>query len=242
MFMDRLVDVWGLGLKQGRRVRVANVDLSVDAGRVVGLVGPNGAGKTTILRLLAGLQRPSDGAGQVLGQDIRRPKSGVREQPGYMPQSAAVLPDLTVGEWLRYRAVLNGMPRTDSATAAVMVETGLSPFATRRLGALSGGWLRRAELAAAIIAQPRLLLLDEPTTGLDQGARGAIWTLIATLAARRIGVVINTHDLAEAERCDHLVLLIDGTVASSGSPVDLLATTGKTRLEDAWPLLMAGPR
>lgn len=243
MSMDRLVDVRALGLKTGRGQRVADIDVIVDSGGtvgLVGLVGPNGAGKTTILRLLAGLQRPTEGSGRILGRDIRRPKSGGSERPGYMPQSSPTQPDLPVREWLRYRAALHGIVEADHAALAVMAETGIAPFATHRLGTLSGGWLRRTELAATIVTRPRLLPLDEPTTDLDQGTRAAIWELIVSLAAQDMGVVVNTHDLAEAERCDHLILLIDGAVAANGSPAAMLARAGKTRLEDAWPILMAG--
>lgn len=242
MSTDRLVDVQGLGLHSGGRRRIANVEMIVEPGTVTGLVGPNGAGKTTILRILAGLLRATDGTGTVLGQDIRRRRAGARSRPGYMPQSSAVQPSLTVRELLHYRAALHRIADPPIAVLAAMDQTGLTALAANKLDALSGGWLRRADLAATIIARPRLLLLDEPTTGLDQDARTAIWAVIADLAAQGAGVVVNTHDLAEAERCDHLILLIDGSVAASGSPQSMLATTRTTRLEDAWPLLVTNGR
>lgn len=236
--MDRLVDVYGLGLTTRGHRRVSGVDLLVKAGMVVGLVGPNGAGKTTILRMLAGLQRPTDGLGHVLGRDIRA-RRHTHDRPGYMPQSAPVHPSLSVAELLRYRATLCGNADTRAAVASILQRSGLEALAARRLGTLSGGWRRRVEFAATIVAQPRLLLLDEPTTGLDHDARAAIWELIGSLADAKAAIIVNTHDLLEAERCDHLLVLIDGAVVTSGSPATLMARTKKSRLDEAWPLFVA---
>ena len=240
MSTDRLVDVRRLGLRQGSRDRVVDIDLVVEPGTVWGVVGPNGAGKTTLLRLLAGLLVPTSGEGTVLSRDLRRGGPGRGEALGYLPQVSAVQSDLTVRDLLYFRAALHGLPRAKTAADAKLESAGIAGMADQRLAGLSGGWVRRVELAAVLIHGPRLLLLDEPTTGLDPDARATIWTVITDQAAQGVGVIVNTHDLAEAELCGQLALMVDGRIVASGPPSQLLERAGATTLTSAWPILVRG--
>jgi ABC-2 type transport system ATP-binding protein len=232
----------GVSFRTGRANRLIDIDVTVQTGSVWGLVGPNGAGKTSLLRILAGLLTPTSGHGHVLDDDIRRRTRAGSCKLGYLPQTASTPPDLTVMEFLRFRASLYNLPDAGAAIHDAMALTGVSALSGRRLATLSGGWVRRIEMAAALIHKPSLLLLDEPTAGLDQDARTAIWRVIGLETRRGGTVVVNTHDLTEAAACDQLALLVDGRIRASGQPVDLLAQAGATNLAAAWPILVHGRR
>jgi len=207
----------------GGRPAVVDVSLDLAAGEVVGLVGPNGAGKTTTLRILAGLLRADAGAGHVLGHDVMAAGRSVGRLVGYMPQRLALYPDLTVAENLRFRASVYELPNPKHAAAAAIEDFELGPYRGQQAAKLSGGWARRLQLAAALIHRPALALLDEPTAGLDAESRQDVWRRIASLASQGGSVILNTHDLADAEQCARVALFSRGRVLALGEPRALAA-------------------
>jgi len=220
---DAILAVSGLCKRFGATVAIRDIALELDAGQVLGFVGPNGAGKTTTLRVLAGLLRADAGEGQVLGHDIMTAHGLVSERVGYMPQRLALYPELTVAQNLRFRAEVYGLGDPRAAVDAALESFDLAPFQGRRAAHLSGGWARRLQLAAALIHKPVLILLDEPTAGLDAETRQDVWRRILALARAGASVVINTHDLAEAEQCSAVALFFEGRVLAFGDPDALTA-------------------
>lgn len=219
----------GLGKSFAGRAVIAGVDLTLAPGALVGLVGANGGGKTTVLRMLAGLLRPDAGEGAVLGHDVRRPGAGLRARVGYMGQRLGLYPDLTVRENLAFRAGAHGLPA--GAAADVARTYGLDPVLDIRFERLSGGWARRAQFGATLIHAPPLLLLDEPTAGLDVVTRRDLWGWLDALAAAGTAVVVSTHDLAEAERLPAIMLFEGGRAGTAVAPRALVGEAGS--LEDA---------
>ena len=215
------IDVRRLSKRFGRRVAIEDLSLSVRPGEICGLTGANGGGKSTALRLLAGLLVPDGGTGNVLGRDLLRGARQVRQHVGYLAQRSTLYPTLSVRENLRFHAAVFGLPNPACAAERQMIAFDLGEFAATAAGELSGGWRRQADLAAALIHRPRVLLLDEPTAGLDPAARQAIWRRLVTLSAQRTAIVLATHDLGEAQRCTSVVLLSHGQVRASGPPGEL---------------------
>jgi len=213
-----LVALEGVGKRYARRVAIEGVTLSLRSGEVVGLVGANGGGKTTTLRVLAGILSPDEGSGTVLGFDLRRDAGEIRKHVGYMSQRFSLYADLSVIENLRFRAQVYGLRRPRAAAEAIIDEFALTEYARIAAGKLSGGWARRLQLAAALTHAPRLILLDEPTAGLDAVWRQDVWRRMERLAAGGAGIVVSTHDLAEAERCTRVALLSEGRVVAAGTP------------------------
>jgi ABC-2 type transport system ATP-binding protein len=218
---ETLVAVRDVAKRYGHRIAVESLDLNLCAGEVVGLVGANGGGKTTTLRIFAGILKPDRGRGHVLGLDLTNEAGEIRRHIGYMSQRLSLYADLTVFQNLRFRAEVYGLrsPRASAETA--MREFELESFARTRVGQLSGGWARRLQLAAALIHSPRLIFLDEPTAGLDAASRHEVWRRIERMAARGAGVIVSSHDLAEAERCSRVALLSEGRVVAAGTPDEI---------------------
>jgi ABC-2 type transport system ATP-binding protein len=215
---ETLVAVEGVTRRYARRVALEHLSFAVRAGEVFGLVGANGGGKTTTLRILAGILKPDRGRGQVLGFDLVSEAIEIRERVGYMSQRFSLYGDLSVLENLRFRASIYGLKRPREAAEIAIEGFELSEYARSPAGQLSGGWGRRLQLAAALIHSPKLVLLDEPTAGLDALSRQQVWRHIGRLAADGVGVVVSTHDLSEAERCSHAALLAEGRVVAAGTP------------------------
>ncbi len=215
-------------------------DLSaeIQAGQVTGLVGPDGAGKTTLLRLVAGLLRPDAGSISVLGHDSVTEVAAFQRDIGYMPQRSGVYEDLTVGENLRLYADLHEF---DAAArrerfAALLDFTRLAPFVDRLAGQLSGGMKQKLGLASALLARPKLLLLDEPSAGVDPASRRELWHMVTEMAGAGVAVVWSTAYLDEAERCDRFLLLQEGRLLASGTPASFTARlSGRTFLLDLPP-------
>jgi ABC-2 type transport system ATP-binding protein len=228
--MAELVAVEGLAKRYGARAAVEGLTLRLAPGGVLGLVGGNGGGKTTALRLLAGLLAPDAGDGTVLGRDLRRQARDIRAAVGYMSQRLSLYGELSVRENLLFRARVYGLAAPRAAADAAMADLELTSCARTPAGRLSGGWARRLQLAACLVHSPPLLLLDEPTAGLDATARHDVWRRLAALAARGVGVIVSTHDLAEAERCDAAAFLSDGRVIAAGTPEAVAASTSAIAL------------
>jgi ABC-2 type transport system ATP-binding protein len=215
---DDLVAIESVTKRYALRVAVENLALKLQPGEVFGLVGANGSGKTTTLRILAGILRPDRARGYVLGFEIMRGAGKIRRDVGYMSQRLSLYADLSVFENLRFRADVYGLDRPRAAAEAAIDEFELTAYARTAAGKLSGGWARRLQLAAALIHSPRLILLDEPTAALDVVSRKEVWGRIGRLATQGAGVIVGTHDLAEAERCSQVALLSEGRVAARGTP------------------------
>lgn len=216
-----------IGKRYGARPAVEGVTLAAMAGTITGLVGANGGGKTTTLHLIAGLLRPDAGSGTVLGRPLGHPAS--RARIGLMPQQCALYPELTVRENLTFRAAVHGVADCGRDTLAAY---GLESVADVRIATLSGGWSRRANFAGAVLHAPPLILLDEPTSGLDVATRARMWGWIEALAAKGGAVIISTHDLIEAERCDSVLLYEAGIASAQATPAALRAEHGMATLED----------
>jgi ABC-2 type transport system ATP-binding protein len=206
----------GLTKRYGRRDALRDVSFEARAGEVVAVIGPNGAGKTTLLSILAGIQPPTSGT-------VSR---GPREV-GWVPQSPAVYAKLSVAENLKLFARLEKVPDPDAVVAAMLEQTGLTDRAGDELGELSGGNRQRVNIAVGLLADPPVLLLDEPSSSLDPRQRERLWEFIGALAARGTAVVFSTHNVGEAERyADRVLVLADGEALFTGSPADLEALVG----------------
>lgn len=216
-----LVAVRDVTKRYGHLIAVESLDLHLCAGDVFGLVGANGGGKTTTLRILAGILRPDRGRGHVLGLDLTNEASEIRKHIGYMSQRLSLYSDLTVHQNLRFRADVYGVQNRGVTVANAIREFELEPFAQARARQLSGGWARRLQLAAALIHSPKLIFLDEPTAGLDVASRHEVWRRIDRMAAQGAGVIVSSHDLAEAERCSRAALLSEGRVVAAGTPDEI---------------------
>jgi len=215
-----VIQVSGLTRRFGDFVAVDQVSFSVFSGEVVGYLGPNGSGKTTTIRMLLGLLRPSGGGGRVLGYDIASQAEQIRAQAGYMSQKFALYNDLTVMENLAFYAGVYGV-RERGRLDEVLELMGLSSLARLRAGALSTGWRQRLALGTAIVHRPRLLFLDEPTGGVDPGARRAFWDLIYTLVEEGVTVLVTTHYMDEAEYCHRVGIMRAGRLLAMDTPTAL---------------------
>jgi ABC-2 type transport system ATP-binding protein len=231
-----LVEAQGLEKRFGAVRAVDGISLRLDPGEVLGFVGPNGAGKTTTMRILAGLLMADAGEGHVLDHPLRADRREILRQVGYMPQRLALYGELSVTDNLRFRADVYGLGDPRGAVTRTIEEFGLGPYRMQKAERLSGGWARRLQLAATLIHRPRLILLDEPTAGLDAESRHEVWTRITRLAGQDRGVIINTHDLIEAEQCSRVALFSSGRLLASGPPDEVMRAT-PTRA-----LLIDGPR
>jgi ABC-2 type transport system ATP-binding protein len=196
---------------------VDHISFSVNEAEVVGYLGPNGSGKTTTIRMLLGLLRPSEGDATVLGYDVVRQSEQVRERVGYMSQKFALYHDLTVGENLAFYAGVYGV-RDSSRLEEVLQLIGLSALKAERVSDLSTGWKQRLALGTAIVHSPRLLFLDEPTSGVDPTARRAFWDLIYTVVAQGVTALVTTHYMDEAEYCRRVGIMRDGKLLAMDSP------------------------
>jgi ABC-2 type transport system ATP-binding protein len=215
-----LVTLRGAGRDFGDGVGVFDLDLTVPRGTILGIVGPSGAGKTTTIRMITGALDPTQGEVRVLGEDPRRFRRGTREQIGYMPQLFTLYPDLTADENVDFVASLFGMltPRRRRRVREVLQLVQLWEARDRRAGQLSGGMQRRLELASALVHEPALLLLDEPTAGIDPILRAAIWEELARLKADGRTLLVTTQYVAEAESCDEVALIAGGRLIALGPP------------------------
>jgi ABC-2 type transport system ATP-binding protein len=231
-----LLEASGLTVRFGKVTALDALDLTAPLGEVLAILGPNGAGKTTFVRAVATLQRPTSGSLRVRGHDVVRDPVAVRRDIGLAGQFAAVEPTMTGRENLEMTARLFGHGRRAArhAAAAVIEQLGLGEVADRRSGGYSGGQRRRLDLGASLVGAPRLLLLDEPTTGLDPTGRREVWDAVRGLADAGTDILLTTHYLAEAdELADHVVVIDHGRAVASGTIGDLKASVGRDVIEVA---------
>ena len=233
------IDVKGLSKHYGDRAVVDNVDLQVGTGRICGFLGPNGSGKTTSIRMLCGLLTPDAGSGTCLGLDIITEAASIKRQVGYMTQKFGLYDDLSIRENLDFVARLFEMPNRKQAVDDALEQLGLATRQKQLAGSLSGGWKQRLALAACMIHQPRLLLLDEPTAGVDPKARRDFWDQIHRLADEGMTVLVSTHYMDEAERCHELVYIAYGKVLARGTSQEIVKQAGASNLEDAFVRLVS---
>ncbi|MDT8998130.1 ABC transporter ATP-binding protein [Paucibacter sp. APW11] len=221
------IDVRGLSKRYGGRAVVDLVDLQLAPGRICGFLGPNGSGKTTTIRMLCGLLTPDAGEGHCLGLDFRRDAVAIKRQVGYMTQKFGLYEDLSIRENLDFVARLFGMPQRQAAVDRALERLGLASRQKQLAGTLSGGWKQRLALAACLLHEPKLLLLDEPTAGVDPKARRDFWDEIHRLAQQEgITVLVSTHYMDEAERCHELVYIAYGRILARGSEAEIIAASG----------------
>jgi ABC-2 type transport system ATP-binding protein len=225
---ELVIDVRGMTKSFGPKTVVRNLDMQVAHGEIYGFLGPNGSGKTTFIRMLCGLLRPDSGSGVCLGYDVIRESDKIKPHVGYMAQRFSLYEDLSVTENLRFTARMYGVTNGNQAVARCIERMGLGPYTKHLAGQLSGGWKQRLALGACILHEPRLLLLDEPTAGVDPSARRDFWDEIHELAAEGITALISTHYMDEAERCHRLAYIAYGDLLAAGTPEELAATSGLT--------------
>lgn len=224
--MSAAIVVDDLHKSHGATPAVRGLSLSVPAGAICGLIGPDGAGKTTTMRTLCGLLRPDRGSTSVLGHDCLREARLVKQHLGYMPQRFSLYPDLTVGENLRFFADLFAVPGAERAgrERELMAFSRLEPFRNRRAGHLSGGMKQKLALSCTLIHTPSVLILDEPTTGVDPVSRREFWRILRDLAGRGLALLVSTPYMDEAELCDEVVLMHAGRSISRGTPAAVAAS------------------
>ena len=213
------------GQKKEDRPAIDTIDLTVESGQLYGLVGPDGAGKTTLLRILSTVMEPTSGSAQLAGFDVMKQSEDVRALLGYMPQAFSLYPDLTVMENLKFFADINGVSAQKQKTriAELLEFARLTEFTMRRSENLSGGMRKKLALACALIHDPKILLLDEPTTGVDPVSRRELWHLLAKVIQQGVTVLVSTPYMDEAERCNTVSFINQGRVLISGAPAELEA-------------------
>ncbi|ERK70803.1 ABC transporter ATP-binding protein [Leifsonia aquatica] len=231
---DAAVVMDGLRVKRGRALVLDGLSISVPRGQVVGLLGPSGCGKTTLMRSIVGVQRVAGGTVTVLGQPAGT--AALRHRVGYVTQAASVYDDLTVTQNLQYFRRVLGAGADDVASAIAATDLGAN--AAQLVSTLSGGQRSRVSLAAALLGSPDVLVLDEPTVGLDPLLRADLWDLFHRLAEGGTSLLISSHVMDEATRCDRLLLMREGAVIADSTPDELLAETGAVDAEGAFLALL----
>jgi ABC-2 type transport system ATP-binding protein len=215
---------------------VDNINFEVPEGKVFGFLGPNGSGKSTTIRMLCGVLTPTDGTARVLGYDVKRESEKIKQNIGYMSQRFSLYEDLTVSENLDFYAGIYGLSKKerDERKNGIIAMAGLTGREKNITKNLSGGWKQRLALGCALIHKPKLLILDEPTAGVDPVSRRIFWEMIYTLAKEGITVLVTTHYMDEASSCDMLCFIFNGKIMASGTPDELIRQEGARNLEDVF--------
>jgi len=225
---DFVIDVSGMTKRFDNRAVVNNVDLQVRTGEVCGFLGPNGSGKTSFIRMLCGLLRPDAGRGTCLGHDVISESEAIKSRVGYMTQQFSLYEDLTISENLDFVARMYSVKNRRKVVSDSLERLGLEERRRQLAGELSGGWKQRLALAACLIHEPKLLLLDEPTAGVDPQARREFWEQIHQLAGQGLTFLISTHYMDEAERCHRLAYILNGILLAHGTVAEIIAETKLT--------------
>ena len=233
--MSLAIDVHDLVKRYGPRTVVDHVNLAVEQGRICGFLGPNGSGKTTTLRMICGLLTPDGGGGTCLGYDLVREREAIKRQTGYMTQRFGLYEDLTIRENLEFVGRVYGLDRLKQRVDGSLERLELTTRQNQLAGALSGGWKQRLALAACVLHEPKLLLLDEPTAGVDPKARRAFWDEIHAYAAQGITVLVSTHYMDEAERCHDIAYIAYGKLMARGTLGEVIGQSGLTTFRAEGP-------
>ncbi|HLY04596.1 MAG TPA: ABC transporter ATP-binding protein [Rhizomicrobium sp.] len=226
MALALAIDVTGLTKRFGAKLAVDHVDIHVPQGDVWGFLGPNGSGKTTTIRMLCGLLRPDDGRGTCLGFDIRKDAERIKRNVGYMTQRFSFWEDLSIRENLEFVARVYELDNVRGRVGAMLDRLGLRNRQYQLAGELSGGWKQRLALGACMLHEPKLLLLDEPTAGVDPQARRDFWEQIHGLSEQGLTVLVSTHYMDEAERCDRIVYILNGKIIARGTVGEVIPQSG----------------
>jgi len=226
--VNAAIDVRGLTKRYGGRAVVDDFTIRVERGQIYGFLGPNGSGKTTTIRMLCGLLTPDAGEGQCLGYDIRREAPAIKRNVGYMTQKFSLYEDLSISENLDFIARVYEVNDRRQVVDDSLSRLGLAARRAQLAGSLSGGWKQRLALAACLLHKPKLLLLDEPTAGVDPKARREFWDEIHELAAHGLTVLVSTHYMDEAERCHELAYISYGKLLAKGTAAQVVAHSGLT--------------
>ena len=238
---DAAITVTGLTKRFGAKTVVNDVSLTVRKGEIMGFLGPNGSGKTTTIRMMCGLLEPDEGEGLVLGYDIRTERRAIKRKVGYMTQRFSFYEDLTIRENLNFVAGLYGMKPARAAVRDTLEDLGLTARKDQLAGNLSGGWKQRLALAACIMHKPDLLMLDEPTAGVDPKARREFWDEIHNLATGGLTVLVSTHYMDEAERCHRIAYISYGNLIAQGTVAEVVKNAGLATMVVNGDSMMAGP-
>lgn len=232
------INVRGMTKRFGALTAVDHIDLDVRQGEICGFLGPNGSGKTTFIRMLCGLLRPDEGRGTCLGHNVITESEAIKRQVGYMTQRFSFYEDLSIAENLDFVARMYSVPRRREAVRTSLDRLGLTERKQQLAGQLSGGWKQRLALAACMIHDPKLLLLDEPTAGVDPKARREFWEQIHELAAQGLTFLITTHYMDEAERCHRLAYITAGKLLTHGTVTEVIAHSRLTTWSVSGPNLV----
>ncbi len=238
MNTELAIDVRGMTKRFGQLTAVDHIDLQVRAGEICGFLGPNGSGKTTFIRMLCGLLRPDDGSGTCLGKDVIRDSEAIKREVGYMTQRFSFWEDLSIVENLDFIARMYDVKNRRDAVHQSLERLGLTERRKQLAGQLSGGWKQRLALAACLIHNPKLLLLDEPTAGVDPKARREFWEEIHHLAGEGLTFLIATHYMDEAERCHRLAFILRSKLLVHGTVDEVIEQARLTTWEVAGPNLL----
>ena len=230
-----VIDVRGLNKSFGALHAVSDFGIVVERGRICGFLGPNGAGKTTTLRMLCGLLTPDSGEGTVLGLNVLTQSREIKRRVGYMTQKFSLYEDLSIEQNLTFTARVHELDRRRERVGAALDRLGLTARRAQLAGTLSGGWKQRLALAAATLHEPDLLLLDEPTAGVDPEARRTFWDEIHALAAEGMTVLVSTHYMDEAERCHEIAYIVGGRTLARGTAEEVIAASGLITFEAQGP-------
>ena len=233
--MTLAIDVHDLSKRFGAVQAVNHVSIQIEQGHITGFLGPNGSGKTTTLRMLCGLLTPDSGSGRVLGLDFPREAEAIKRQTGYMTQRFSLYEDLTIEENLAFIARVYSLDHVARRVSDTLEKLGLAYRRNQLAGQLSGGWKQRLALAAAVMHEPRLLLLDEPTAGVDPQARRDFWDEIHRLADDGMTVLVSTHYMDEAERCHEIAYIFNGDLIVRGTADEVIAESGLVTFEAEGP-------
>ena len=241
--MNVAIDICNLTKRYGRLTALDEVSFSVAEGEMFGLIGPDGAGKSTLYKILTTLLTPDAGTASVLGLDVVKDFRKIRTEVGYMPERFSLYPDLSVNENLEFFASLFGVGVKDNYDLIAPIFSQLAKFPNRRAGALSGGMKQKLALSCALIHRPKLLLLDEPTTGVDAVSRSEFWDMLATLKEKGITIMVSTSYMDEAQRCERIALIDKGKILDVNTPQKLVAGLDENlwnaSAKDMYPLLGA---
>ena len=239
MTAENVIDVRGLTKRFGDKTVVDHFDITVPRGAIYGFLGPNGSGKTTTIRMICGLLTPDEGEGTCLGFDVRRQAMRIKERVGYMTQKFSYYEDLSIRENLDFVARMYRLDRQRQRVDAALADLGLADRQGQLAGSLSGGWKQRLALAACLLHEPDLLLLDEPTAGVDPKARRDFWDEIRLLSAKGVTVLVSTHYMDEAVQCDFITYIAYGRKLIDGPSSDIPAMVGLVTYRVSGPEISA---
>ncbi len=237
--MAEAITVNGISKRYGKVQALRGVNLSVEEGELFGLIGPDGAGKTTMFRLLTTLLLPDEGSATVCGFDLVNDYRLIRQQVGYMPGRFSLYPDLSVEENLQFFASLFGTSVEENYNLVAPIYSQIEPFRKRKAGKLSGGMKQKLALSCALIHKPRVLFLDEPTTGVDVVSRVEFWDMLQDLRRQGITILVSTPYMDEAQRCGRVALISGGSILGVDTPADIVRKSGQPTFEDAFIHLMS---